>query len=242
MSLSDLQQTWENLAKTDPMWAVLTHAGKHRNRWNPEDFFATGTLEIDQLMEYVAALGIPLQHERALDFGCGIGRLTQALAQHFKQCYGIDIAPTMIKVAEEFNKMGNKCVYLHNDKTHLNLFEDDYFDLIYTNIVLQHMSTEFGFAYIQEFIRILKPGGLVIFKLPSEGTQWGKFKLGLKNSVPWLIRFYRFIRFGSGEIMETNYVPKQKMIDFLVANGAKVLDIVEFPARDHPSCRYCVTK
>jgi SAM-dependent methyltransferase len=48
------------------------------------------------------------------------------------------------------------------------LFHDDFFDFIYTNIVLQHMRPEYSKAYLKEFLRVLSPGGLLVFQLPTE--------------------------------------------------------------------------
>ena len=45
-------------------------------------------------------LGRPLRHGTALDFGCGVGRLTHALAPHFERTYGVDVSSTMIEQAQ----------------------------------------------------------------------------------------------------------------------------------------------
>ena len=60
--------------------------------WDAKDFFQTGVTEIDRVMEYAATLPVSFARHRALDFGCGIGRLTQALASHFSEVHGVDIA------------------------------------------------------------------------------------------------------------------------------------------------------
>jgi cyclopropane fatty-acyl-phospholipid synthase-like methyltransferase len=51
-------------------------------RWTTEEFFATGVTEIAALMAEARGFGLPASRRRALDFGCGLGRLTQALADH----------------------------------------------------------------------------------------------------------------------------------------------------------------
>lgn len=52
--------------------------------------------------------------KKALDFGCGMGRLTQALTKYFEEVYGIDIAPSMIKLTEKYNRYDNKCKFFLN--------------------------------------------------------------------------------------------------------------------------------
>src|SRR5262249_5547329 len=44
---------------------------------------------------------------------------------------------------------------------------DAAFDLVYSNVVLQHMEPEYSARYIHEFTRILAPGGVAVFQLPS---------------------------------------------------------------------------
>ena len=40
--------------------------------------------------------------------------------------------------------------------------------LVYSNIVLQHIHPHYSKQYLKEFLRVLKPGGMLVFQLPSE--------------------------------------------------------------------------
>lgn len=57
----------------------------------------TGIEEINSIIKYLKGLPVEISYKRALDFGCGAGRLTQALAGYFEEVCGIDIAPSMIE-------------------------------------------------------------------------------------------------------------------------------------------------
>jgi ubiquinone/menaquinone biosynthesis C-methylase UbiE len=96
-----------------------------------------------------------------LDFGCGVGRLTQALARRFAACTGVDISEEMIRKAEAINRYPH-CSYLANSATTLP-FADATFGFIYSNIVLQHVPPRFSEQYLREFVRVLAPGGLLVF-------------------------------------------------------------------------------
>ena len=101
----------------------------------------------------LADRGISLEHGRALDFGCGVGRLTRALAAHFDSCDGVDVAASMIDRARELNDNGERVRFHHNDTPDLRLFGDESFDFILALIVLQHMEPELMRGYMREFVR-----------------------------------------------------------------------------------------
>ena len=48
-------------------------------------------------------LGVTVSRGRALDFGCGAGRLTRALAARFESVVGVDVADAMLDKARALN-------------------------------------------------------------------------------------------------------------------------------------------
>ena len=95
MKLKKLQNHWDAFGRVNPMGAILTEnslAVPWDRQWDAKAFFQTGVTEIDHVVEYAATLPVSFARQRALDFGCGIGRLTQALASHFSEVHGVDIA------------------------------------------------------------------------------------------------------------------------------------------------------
>jgi len=83
MNLVDLNRNWAAFGDTEPFWAILTRPPKNNNRWDLNEFFATGEAKVDCLMNAVAALSVSLKRDSALGFGCGVGRVTQALCARF---------------------------------------------------------------------------------------------------------------------------------------------------------------
>jgi SAM-dependent methyltransferase len=167
-NLKELQRNWDELGKIDPLWAILTDPKKVNRKWSRREFFRTGEEEISGVMRYIDSLHIPLARRKALDFGCGVGRLTQALCRYFDQVCGVDIAPSMINLALKYNRYGSRCRYHLNVSDDLRLFGDDDFDFIYSSIVLQHIRPEYCERYVREFLRVLAPNGILIFQIPSE--------------------------------------------------------------------------
>ncbi len=150
------------------MWAVLTTDGKEHGRWSAEEFFATGRAEIEMILAGAAQRSVTIRRGVVLDFGCGVGRLSQALADHFARVDGVDIAPSMLVAARRLDHHPGRVFYHLNAEPHLRLFTDATFDFVYSTLVLQHMAPESAKGYIAEFCRLLRSGGVAVFQLPSD--------------------------------------------------------------------------
>jgi ubiquinone/menaquinone biosynthesis C-methylase UbiE len=267
MDLRKLQTHWNLFGERDPLWAILTWNDKKGNKWNSDEFFETGEQEIKDVMQYVEKLGLLQQRGRALDFGCGAGRLTQALANYFEEVVGIDIAPSMVKLAKRYNRWGARCMYFVNGVDNLRLFSNEEFHFIYTNIVLQHMRPDYAKSYIKEFLRVLKPQGVLVFQLPSRYLatprrvetskdavhnpssimESGRVKGFIKQHMPELLwRWYVDLKYAFGEpVMETYGIERAEVEEFLNDNGARIVDVVnDFSVAviNWEGFRYCVTK
>jgi SAM-dependent methyltransferase len=169
--VDDVVEAWESLAQRDPLWAILSSPEKKGNEWNRAEFFQTGVAQIDQLMQTLRHHEISVDTDTVLDFGCGVGRLSQALLPYFDSVIGVDVAPTMISLAQELNKDPARCSYFLNQQEDLKLFRDKQFCFIYSIIVLQHLPPGLAYKYLAEFVRILRPNGLLVFQLPSRFVQ-----------------------------------------------------------------------
>jgi trans-aconitate methyltransferase len=164
--MDELRANWERLGEHDPLWAVLTDPSKRGGRWTPSAFLASGETEIAVVFGRLARFGLRPSGQ-ALDFGCGAGRLTQALATRFDVVYGVDISTAMLTQAASLNPPAN-VAFEHNTTGDLCLFQDDNFDFVYSSIVLQHMPSTIALGYIREFARITKPNGTIVFQAPDE--------------------------------------------------------------------------
>jgi SAM-dependent methyltransferase len=218
MNLKELQKNWNRFGKQDPLWAIATFPDKKGRKWVPEDFFQLGRGDVAYVFEYLNKLGIVIPRRHALDFGCGVGRLTQALAPNFDDVVGVDIAPSMIKIARKSNRFGDRCRYYLNERDDLALFKDNSFDFVLSRITLQHIHPRYIRRYLAEFLRVLAPQGVLYFELPSRylgsGDRHGsedrhawsdrsrekiepgqKMRTFVKNATPEpLLRLYRTVR------------------------------------------------
>ncbi|OLB90429.1 MAG: hypothetical protein AUH25_04945 [Thaumarchaeota archaeon 13_1_40CM_38_12] len=230
MSLRRQKRDWDDLANLDPLWAILSHKNK-KFRWDLNEFFSTGQTEIDEIIKIAEQLDYPRARGLALDFGCGVGRLTRAFAKSFQECYGVDISEIMITKAKILNQSIPNCKFILNTKNDLKVFQNNYFDLIYTNLVLQHLPDKKMIkSYLIEFVRILKKDGLLIFQLPHY------YPMTYRVLIPVRRLAYIFLtsvgcnkKFIFEKLnlhpMRLNFIPEQEVIEFLETSRAKVLKI-----------------
>lgn len=161
-----VRANWEALGQHDPLWAIVSTPDKRGNRWDRDEFFATGVVEVRHVMNMLREVGLAVARGRALDFGAGVGRLTQALAEHFEQVDGVDISAPMLVQAKALNRHGDRVRYGLGESDRL-LFPDACFDFLLSRIVLQHVGIDLQRRYVREFVRVLKPDGIAVFQAPS---------------------------------------------------------------------------
>lgn len=177
VELDSLKRNWEAFGRDDPLWAVLTSPGRTGGRWDLDEFLATGVQEVSSVFDELEGFGATVEPGRALDFGCGVGRLTQALADRFDRCDGVDIAASMIHEARRINRHGERVNYHVNASPDLSLFADQTFDFVLSLLVLQHMEPRYAKRYMAEFLRVLKRGGVAVFQVPTGRWRQSPFRL-----------------------------------------------------------------
>lgn len=103
---------------------------------------------------------------RALEIGCGPGRLLKPMSKYFGEIHGIDVSDEMIRLARQ-RLTGIPHAHAHaGSGSDLAPFADSSFDFVYSYAVFQHIpSREVVFNYLNEAVRVLKPGGLVRVQL-----------------------------------------------------------------------------
>lgn len=161
------QAFWDRFARHDPLWAILSDPSKAGRRWDLRSFLETGRREVSLLMYQLRALGLSVRRDAALDFGCGVGRLTQPLAGHFDRVVGVDVSPEMIRLADQINQHSARVRYVCNARDDLTLFAAGEFTFMYSNVVLQHVEPARTLQYLRELLRVVSAGGLLVFQLPS---------------------------------------------------------------------------
>ena len=105
--------------------------------------------------------GLPWRAERAMDFGCGVGRLVVPLAKRFTQVAGVDIAEGMLAEAKK-----NTVRRQINNAVFYNQIPELEYDLVHSLFVLQHISRDRGMNIITTLWSKVSKGGILAIQLP----------------------------------------------------------------------------
>lgn len=158
-----MREDWNRRAKEDAHYYVAF--GRHEQ---DEDEFLSTASDVLRGFKRELKRGLPGNNpraRRALEIGCGPGRLMKPLSKQFGEIHGVDVSDEMIALAKA--RLAN-IPHAHphvGSGADLRQFADASFDFIYSYAVFQHIpSKEVVFSYLRDAARVLKPGGLMRFQ------------------------------------------------------------------------------
>jgi SAM-dependent methyltransferase len=158
---------WSDLAQLDPMWAIASTPEKRFGGWDEAAFAESGTRKAAGLLRRLDELGVPERHDSALDFGCGLGRLSLPLATRFAEVVGVDIAPEMVAGARARAAAGGVAgarFAVDGDEP----LEPASFDLVYCGLVLQHQpGARAALRLLDRLAGLVCPGGALVVQVPT---------------------------------------------------------------------------
>ena len=180
-------KAWERFGKEAPYFGVLADEKylpasieEHRH-----SFFASGTASVRRiLLEWERHFGA-LPRGRALDHGCGVGRLSLPFAREFSEVLGIDVAQSMITEAR-LNAERAGAANLHFALADDGLSEAaGEFDFVNSLMVLQHVPVRRGLVILGHLLAKVRPGGGFHIHVSIRTDQLGSRSLWwLSHHVP----------------------------------------------------------
>ena len=259
MNLRRFDRYWNTLGHRDPFNVILIPGVPDKGAWDVDAFFATGRADALRFMADLTRIAPDVGRERALDFGCGIGRVTRALADHFESVDGVDVARSMIARARELNSGGwDRCRFHVNRDVHLGCFPTATFDVVYSRLVLQHLTPPVVSSYVREFLRVLKSGGALMFQLPGvvaidpeqafcdAPVTGGAFKRHVPRGIVSLYRRfkYRVVLRHSLARMEMFGMDRVTVESLIAGAGGRLLEVRpdQSHGTEHPGFEYWATR
>jgi 2-polyprenyl-3-methyl-5-hydroxy-6-metoxy-1,4-benzoquinol methylase len=199
--MDKIEKKWEYFGETNPYFAVSTFDKfKSENLDDAAlvDFFESGEQYVERIWQEIENnFQSRFQPRQAIDFGCGVGRITLPLAKRCDKIVGVDISENMLKEArlnsEKFN-LNNVSFVKGNDD--LSKFSGE-FDFIHSFIVFQHIEPKIGEAIFKELVAGLSPGGVGVlhftyFENHSSFAQ--KLRFRIYRDFSWTYHLRNFIK------------------------------------------------
>ncbi|GLV23533.1 hypothetical protein TomMM35A_33710 [Sphingobium sp. TomMM35A] len=213
----NIAREWRHFGETEPHWSVVT--GDEFRPGNIEKnidaFYDLGRNDIFHIVAALKRNGAwKADGIRALDFGCGVGRLSLALAPHVTHVTGIDISPAHLVHARqraEQMSVGNVSF------SPIGIIQDidalPKFDLIISLIVLQHNPPPVMVELLRKLLSRLAPDGTAVIQMPTY-LSGQRFTVAdyLSNEQP---------------SMEMNAVPQRVIYEVIDQTNCKVLEVRE---------------
>lgn len=229
MFSSHTDRDWEQFGKNDPYFSVIT-----RNRFrspnltdkNKEEFFESGFNYINHVLGQIRQHINPnFSINRALDFGCGVGRLLVPLANVAQEVTGVDVSDSMLNEAKRNCEVRSiKNVILLKSDDSLSLLNGKY-DFIHSYIVFQHIPVRRGEQIFANLIERLETEGVCIVHFTyAKDYPTKKFVLFVKRYIPFSSNFINLIRgreFFAAQMQMNTYDLNHL---FLAIQKANVLD------------------
>ena len=169
--LAHVEATFQHLEKVDP-----NESGALRDTYRAafitqrdDAFYESGKIPVRQLIATLARYDIaPERLASCFELGCGLGRSTIWLAEHFDQVTAADIsAPHLRMTQEAVTRFGRQNVaFLHTNKID-SLTRVPRFDALFSIVVLQHNPPPVIRYVLDVLLSRLNSGGVAYFQVPT---------------------------------------------------------------------------
>lgn len=189
--MQDTDKAWKYYGENDPYYGVLTQPDFKSDRLTDEgkaQFFESGSRYIDLVLSVVRQhLDPTFAPKRALDFGCGVGRLALPLASICESVVGVDVSDAMLAEARKnAQNMGKTNAKFVSSDDALSQVEGT-FDLLNSLIVFQHIPPERGEVILGQLIDRLREGGVGALQFT-----YG-FESGVSRARSMLVQAYKTV-------------------------------------------------
>jgi SAM-dependent methyltransferase len=160
-----MRRFWDERAREDAFFFVDDRLA-YRNP-DLERFWRGGEEALDALL---GACGLALAPtDDAVEIGCGLGRMTRAIAGNARTVRALDVSREMLDRAQELNPALANVTWLHGDGTSLAPIATASADACVSHVVFQHVpDPQVTLGYVREIGRVLRPGGWAAFQVSND--------------------------------------------------------------------------
>ena len=196
--MADSDQDWRDWGETEPYFGVLSDerfqmASIAENR---DAFFTLGQATVEERLATAEQHFGPFARGRALDFGCGVGRLSIPLAAKFGTVQGLDIAPAMLAEARanaDALAVGNLDLALSDDA--LSRAQGPC-NFVMSALVLQHIPVRRGLGILARLLELTASGGVLSLQIcvGRPGSRAARLRYWAQCHVPGVHMLFNLAR------------------------------------------------
>jgi len=216
--LEHVNATWSHLGATEPHWSVLTHPEYKPEvvTQNKEKFFASGQRDVKVFQAFLQRNRITFPSESTcFELGCGVGRVTFALAPLFRKVIAADVSGNHLMIASETNrKNGVENISFFHVRSLRDIQSIPSFNVFYSIIVLQHNPPPVISYILRAVLQRLARGGIAFFQIPTYCCSYN-FEVN------------EYLQNNRSIEMEMHLLPQEKILDIIYATGCKLVEIRE---------------
>lgn len=156
---------WDAKARENAMYYI--HSELDYAHVDEKSFWDSGADNLDRTLGPFGVSIAPT--DRVVEIGCGIGRMTRAIAAQAAHVVGIDVSAEMIdRGRRALADLDNVELMVGNGRD-LHGIPDASADVVYSFIVFQHIpDPAITCGYIREIGRVLRPGGWTVFQVSEQ--------------------------------------------------------------------------
>lgn len=172
---------WETYGAENPYFGVLSTARFLTQNLTEEarlEFWQSGQNDIETVFQNIRRhVDAEFQPVRALDFGCGVGRLLFAISARCEHATGVDVSPSMLAEAKRqasIKSIDNVSFVESSDCRDLG---ENTFCLVHSYIVFQHIPEARGYAILDRLLASLRSGGIGVLHFTFSNKHFGYWKI-----------------------------------------------------------------
>jgi SAM-dependent methyltransferase len=172
-----MRRFWDQRAREHP-WFYVDNRVAYDDP-DLERFWGEGAGDLDTLL---GLAGVAIEPEDVVvEIGCGVGRLTRAMAARARHVLALDISEEMLAVARDSNAHLENVTWLHGDGVSLAGVSDAAADACISHVVFQHIpDPSITLGYVREMGRVLRPGGWAVFQVSTDAGVHRPPSLGVR--------------------------------------------------------------
>eukprot|EP01032_Pedospumella_encystans_P008667 gene8667-10260_t len=213
-----IHQAWEYLGETDPYWSVVTQPQYHMDQFDShkDQFFKSGKYSADLFFAALRRNHVnPNLIGLCLEVGCGVGRVTNYLAQTVERVLGADISAHHLEIARDhLAKEGRSNVTLKQLTDIRSLNDLPPVDAIFSVITLQHNPPPVIAWMLRTLLGCLKPSGVAYLQIPT-----------YRNG--YLFEADRYLNTPPTKSLEMHFLPQHEIFKIVDEAGCRCLEIRE---------------